>query len=181
MDQMDDDMSLILSSLPVCDSGSQSIVPGRSLMPLDRVVTEAVPPRARGGKRIVQFSAMAVLFAAHPCSCSISSIWILGLHFRLRYVADISHPIAPAKLLAPQQILPSNGWWNVDSSEVGTINQHLQPEPRAAGFQGMVIGFSTGIMEKIISGRTNLKSSSACGFRIFLRYPAEVYGEMKAC
>jgi hypothetical protein len=123
---------------------------------------------------------MAVLFAAHLCSCSISSIWILGLHFRLRYVADISHPIAPAKLLAPQQILPSNGWWNVDSSEVGTFNQHLQPEPRAAGFQGMVIGFSVGIMEKIILGWTNLKSSSDCGFRIFLRYPAEVYGEMES-
>jgi len=87
MGQMDDDMSLIVSSLPVCDSGSHSVVPGRSLMPLDRVVTEAVPPRARGGKRIVQFSAMAVLFAAHPCSRSIASIWILGLHFRLRYIA----------------------------------------------------------------------------------------------
>jgi hypothetical protein len=60
------------------------------------------------------------------------------------------------------------------------FNQHLQPDPRAAGFQGMVIGFSTGIMEKIISGRTNLKSSSECGFRIFLKCPAEVYGEMKS-
>jgi len=65
---------------------------------------------------------MAVLFAGHPCSRSIASIWILGLHFRLRYIADISHLIAPAKLLAPQHILPSNGWWNLDSSEVGTFN-----------------------------------------------------------
>jgi hypothetical protein len=87
-----------------------------------------------------------------------SSIWILGLHFRLRYNADLSPPIAPAKLLAPRLILPHSGSGDVTSG-VRTFNQHLQSEPRAADFQGKVIGFPAGIMEKIISGRTKLKSA----------------------